>query len=256
LETTTFSDFDEIKNRALMGEMPEVWDILDKLIKEHPVLLNRAPTLHRLSMQAFEPVLVDGEAIHIHPLVCPPYNADFDGDQMAVHLPLSPDAIREARELMAAPRNILSPASGEPLSLPTQDPVYAYYYLTIEEPDGVGAGKAFRDMDEARRAHEEGVIGLHSPVKIRIEGRVINTTLGRAELNLAFPEEVREYQQVLDRRAIKRQVMKVYHTFGWQKAAEVLDNLKDLGFRYATQAGLTISLKDCLIPEQKKGIVL
>ena len=256
LETTTFSDFDEIKNRALMGEMPEVWDILDKLIKEHPVLLNRAPTLHRLSMQAFEPVLVDGEAIHIHPLVCPPYNADFDGDQMAVHLPLSPDAIREARELMAAPRNILSPASGEPLSLPTQDPVYAYYYLTIEEPDGVGAGKAFRDMDEARRAHEEGVIGLHSPVKIRIDGRVINTTLGRAELNLAFPEEVREYQQVLDRRAIKRQVMKVYHTFGWQKAAEVLDNLKDLGFRYATQAGLTISLKDCLIPEQKKGIVL
>jgi len=118
LETTTFSDFDEIKNRAMLGEMPEVWDILDKLIQQHPVLLNRAPTLHRLSMQAFEPVLVDGEAIHVHPLVCPPYNADFDGDQMAVHLPLSPEAIREARELMAAPRNILSPANGEPISLP------------------------------------------------------------------------------------------------------------------------------------------
>jgi len=256
LETTTFSDFDEIKNRAMMGEMPEVWDILDKLIKDHPVLLNRAPTLHRLSMQAFEPVLVDGEAIHIHPLVCPPYNADFDGDQMAVHLPLSPEAIREARELMAAPRNILNPSNGEPLSLPTQDPVYAYYYLTLEEAEGVGAGKAFRDIDEARRASEEGVVGLHSPVKIRMNGRLIETTLGRAELNLAFPEDVRDYGNVLDRRAIKRLVMKTYHDYGWERTAEVLDSLKDLGFKYATQAGLTISLKDCLIPEEKEDIVL
>jgi len=255
LETTTFSDFDEIKNRALMGEMPEVWDILDRLIKDHPVLLNRAPTLHRLSMQAFEPILVDGEAIHIHPLVCPPYNADFDGDQMAVHLPLSPEAIREARELMAAPRNILSPASGEPLSLPTQDPVYAYYYLTLEDAEGAGAGKAFRDIDEARRACEEGVLGLHSPVKIRIEGDIIELTLGRAELNLAFPDDVRDYKSVLDRRAIKRMVMMCYHRYGWAKAAEVLDNLKDLGFKYATQAGLTISLKDCLIPEEKEEII-
>ncbi|MGB2982895.1 MAG: DNA-directed RNA polymerase subunit beta' [Candidatus Bipolaricaulia bacterium] len=255
LETTTFSDFDEIKNRALVGEMPEVWDILDKLIKDHPVLLNRAPTLHRLSMQAFEPVLVDGEAIHIHPLVCSPYNADFDGDQMAVHLPLSPEAIREARELMAAPRNILSPASGEPLSLPSQDPVYAYYYLTLEETDGAGAGKAFRDIDEARRACEEGVLGLHSPVRIRVDGKLIETTLGRAELNLAFPEEIRDYGNVLDRRAIKRLVMQSYHKFGWERTAVVLDNLKDLGFKYATQAGLTISLKDCLIPEEKEEII-
>jgi len=256
LETTTFSDFDEIKNRALMGEMPEVWDILDRLIKDHPVLLNRAPTLHRLSMQAFEPILVDGEAIHIHPLVCPPYNADFDGDQMAVHLPLSPEAIREARELMAAPRNILSPASGEPLSLPTQDPVYAYYYLTLEDPEGPGAGKALRDIDEGRRACEEGVLGLHSPVRMRIDGKLVETTLGRAELNLAFPEDVRDYDAVLDRRAIKRMVMKCYHQHGWAKAAEVLDNLKDLGFKYATQAGLTISITDCLIPEEKGTIVL
>jgi DNA-directed RNA polymerase subunit beta' len=255
LETTTFSDFDEIKNRALMGEMPEVWDILDRLIKQHPVLLNRAPTLHRLSMQAFEPVLVDGEAIHIHPLVCPPYNADFDGDQMAVHLPLSPEAIREARELMAAPRNILSPSNGEPLSLPTQDPVYAYYYLTLVDEEGVGIGKAFRDIDEARRAHEEGVLGLHSPAKIRMNGKVVETTLGRAELNLSFPENVRDYSNVLDRRAIKRLVMRTFHEYGWERTAEVLDNLKDLGFRYATQAGLTISLKDCLIPEEKESIV-
>ncbi len=255
LETTTFSDFDEIKNRALMGEMPEVWDILDKLIKKHPVLLNRAPTLHRLSMQSFEPVLVDGEAIHIHPLICPPYNADFDGDQMAVHLPLSEEAIREARELMAAPRNILSPSDGEPISLPTQDPVYAYYFLTLEVEDGKGAGKAFRDIDEARKAYEEGILDLHSPIQIRIDGKRIETTLGRAELNRIFPESVRDYNRVMTRSAIRRVVRTCYHEFGWEKAAEVLDDLKDLGFKYATQAGLTISLKDCLIPEQKEDIV-
>jgi DNA-directed RNA polymerase subunit beta' len=255
LETTTFSDFDEIKNRALMGEMPEVWDILDRLIKEHPVLLNRAPTLHRLSMQAFEPVLVDGEAIHIHPFVCPPYNADFDGDQMAVHLPLSEEAIAEARGLMAAPRNILSPSNGEPISLPTQDPVYAYYYLTLEVEDGKGAGKAFRDIDEARRAFEEGVIELHSPIAIRIDGKRIETTLGRAELNLNLPEEIRDYGIVMDRRAIKHLVMECYHRFGWERASEVLDRLKELGFRYATQAGLTIALPDCLIPDEKEEII-
>ncbi|MDD5219313.1 MAG: DNA-directed RNA polymerase subunit beta' [Candidatus Bipolaricaulis sp.] len=255
LETTTFSDFDEIKNRALMGEMPEVWDILDKLIKQHPVLLNRAPTLHRLSMQAFEPILVDGEAIHIHPFVCPPYNADFDGDQMAVHLPLSPEAIAEARELMAAPRNILSPSSGEPLTLPTQDPIYAYYFLTLCDEEGKGAGKAFRDIEEARRAFETGFLALHSPVKIRIDGKVVETTLGRAELNLVLPAAIRDYTRVVDRRTVKRIIMQCSLEYGWQKAAEVLDELKELGFRYATYAGLTISLKDCLIPEEKGDIV-
>jgi len=255
LETTTFSDFDEIKNRALAGEMPEVWDILDKLIKDHPVLLNRQPTLHRLSMQAFEPVLVDGMAIHIHPLVCSPYNADFDGDQMSVHLPLSPEAIAEARELMAAPRNMISPSNGEPTSLPTQDPVYAYYYLTVEDPKGKGAGKAFRDLTEAHKAHEAGVIALHSPVKIRIDGRRVETTLGRAELNLAFPKEVRDFGRVMDRRAIKDLVMQCFHIFGWEETAGVLDRLKDLGFKYATKSGLTISIKDCLIPEEKEEII-
>jgi len=255
LETTTFSDFDEIKNRALRGEMPEVWDILEKLIGKHPVLLNRAPTLHRLSMQAFEPVLVDGEAIHIHPLVCPPYNADFDGDQMAVHLPLSEEAIEEARTLMAAPRNILSPASGEPLSLPTQDPVFAYYYLTLLDEEGKGSGKAFRDLDEARRAHEEGHLDLHSPVKIRLDGERVETTLGRAELNAVLPPEIQDYGRVMDRRAIRSLVMECYHRFGWARASALLDNLKDLGFRYATRAGLTISLPDCLIPEEKEEII-
>lgn len=255
LETTTFSDFDEIKNRAMAGEMPEVWDILDKLIKDHPVLLNRAPTLHRLSMQAFEPILVDGEAIHIHPLICPPYNADFDGDQMAVHLPLSEEAIKEARELMAAPRNILSPSDGEPISLPTQDPVYAYYYLTIEVKDGKGAGMAFCDINEARKANEEGILDVHSPIQIRIDGKRIATTLGRAELNRIFPEAIRDYGREMTRKAIRRVVRTCYHEFGWEKAADVLDDLKDLGFKYATQSGLTISLKDCLIPDEKEAVV-
>ncbi|MCK4236500.1 MAG: DNA-directed RNA polymerase subunit beta', partial [Candidatus Krumholzibacteria bacterium] len=255
LETTTFSDFDEIKNKAMRGEMPQVWDILENLIKDHPVLLNRAPTLHRLSMQAFEPVLVEGEAIHIHPLVCPPYNADFDGDQMAVHLPLAPASIAEARELMAAPRNILSPANGEPLSLPTQDPIFAYYYLTVVDTKGAGAGKCFRDILEAKRACEDGYLDIHSPVKIRIDGKIVETTLGRAELNLVIPPEIRDYNRLMDRRAIKRLIMQCYHRFGWERTAKVLDDLKDLGFRHATQAGLTISIKDCLIPPEKDEII-
>ncbi len=255
LESTTFSDFDEIKNKALRGEMPVVWDILEKLIKDHPVLLNRAPTLHRLSIQAFDPLLVDGDAIHIHPLVCAPYNADFDGDQMAVHLPLSPKAIAEARELMAAQRNIISPSHGEALTLPSQDPVFAYYDLTLLDPDGTGAGKAFRNIGEARRAYEEGFLDLHSPVKIRIDGEIIDTTLGRAEVNEVFPREIRDYDRVIERGAIKQLVMECYHRFGQEKMVEVLDDLKDLGFKRATLAGLTISIKDCLIPPEKGAIV-
>jgi DNA-directed RNA polymerase subunit beta' len=255
LESTTFSDFDEIKNKALLGGMPEVWDILEKLIKVHPVLLNRAPTLHRLSMQSFDPVLVDGDAIHLHPLMCTPYNADFDGDQMAVHLPLSPEAIAEARQLMAAPRNILSPAHGEPLSLPTQDPIYAYYYLTLLDEDALGAGKYFRNLDEAWRAKEEGVLDLHAPIKIRVGDEIIDTTLGRAQLNEIFPKEIRDYQRVMDRGAIKSIVKECHSRFGWERTSEVLDALKDLGFRYAMLSGLTISIKDCLIPEEKELII-
>lgn len=255
LESTTFSDFDEIKNKALRGEMPAVWDILEKLIKDYPVLLNRAPTLHRLSIQAFEPVLVDGEAIHIHPLVCTPYNADFDGDQMAVHLPISPKAIAEARELMAAQRNILSPSHGEALTIPSQDPVFAYYDLTLLDPDGKGAGKAFCNIGEARRACEEGFLDLQSPVKIRIDGKIIDTTLGRAELNAVFPSEIRDYDRVMERGVIKQLVMECYHRFGQEKMVEVLDALKELGFTRATLAGLTISIKDCLIPPEKGAIV-
>lgn len=255
LKNTAFSDFDDIKNKALLGEMPEVWDILEELVKEHPVLLNRQPTLHRMSIQSFEPLLVDGEAIHIHPLVCPPYNADFDGDQMSVHLPLSAEAISDARNIMAAPLNILSPSNGEPLTVPSQDPIFAFHYMTTVNPNGKGTGKYFKNMDEARRACEEEIIDLHSEITIKIDGQLIDSTLGRVELNLILPPEIRDYKRLYGRKEIKQLVMECYHLYGQESMAALLDDLKDLGFKHATQAGLTISLKDCLIPPEKEEIV-
>ena len=255
LENVSFSDYDEVKNRALAGELPEVWDILDVLIKEYPVLLNRAPTLHRLSIQAFEPVLVDGDAIQIHPHVCPPYNADFDGDQMAVHLPLSKEAVREAKELMLSAKNILSPAHGGPLAVPTQDQVYGFFYLTMLNPQGKGAGKAFRSVEEALKAYEHGVIELHSPVKIRIEGELIETSLGRALLNQAFPPDLRDYTLTFDSRITRRKVLECFLRYGWERTAELLDRVKELGFKYATLSGLTISIRDCEIPPEKWKLI-
>ena len=255
LETRLITNYDEIKNKALSGEMPEVWDILDRLIKEHPVLLNRAPTLHRLGIQAFEPVLVDGDAIQIHPLVCPPYNADFDGDQMAVHLPLSKEAIWESRELMLSSKNILSPAHGGPLTKPTQDLIFAYYYLTIEDPDGKGKGKAFSSVREAERAWEEGIIDLHAPVKIRVDGKLIETTLGRVKFNLLLPEDLRDYKKVFNAREVEQLIMECYHRHGLERTVKLLDDLKDLGFYFATKSGLTISITDCLIPPEKEEIL-
>lgn len=255
LENVPYSDYDEVKNKALAGELPEVWDILDQLIREYPVLLNRAPTLHRLSIQAFEPVLVDGDAIQIHPHVCPPYNADFDGDQMAVHLPLSKEAVREARELMLSAKNILSPAHGRPLALPTQEQVYGFYYLTLLDPDGKGAGKAFRSIDEALKAYEQGVIDLHAPVKIRIDGEIIATSLGRALLNQPLPPDLRDYDLVFDARRTRRKVEECYLRYGWERTAELLDRMKELGFRYATLSGLTVSIPDCEIPPEKWDLV-
>jgi len=255
LKEIAFSDYDDIKNKALLGEMPEVWDILEELIKDHPVLLNRQPTLHRMSIQAFEPLLVDGEAIHIHPFVCPPYNADFDGDQMSVHLPLTAEAVAEARNIMAAPLNILSPSNGEPLTVPSQDPIFACHYMTAINPDGKGTGKYFKNIDEARRAHEEGIIDLHSAIKIKLDGQLIDSTLGRVELNLILPPVIRDYKRQYGRKEIKQLIMKCYHLYGIEKVTTLLDALKDMGFKHATQAGLTISLKDCLIPPEKEEII-
>ena len=249
------SNYDEVKNKALSGEMPKVWDVLERLIKEHPVLLNRAPTLHRLGIQAFEPVLVDGEAIQIHPFVCPPYNADFDGDQMATHLPLSPEAIQETRERMLSARNILSPSSGVPLTLPTKDFVFALYYLTLENPEGRGKGKAFASMREAERAREVGVIEGHAPVKIRMEGKIIDTTLGRAQLNQLLPEDLRNYQKTYDAGDIEQTIMECYHRYGNDRTVELLDALKELALSAMTQSGLTISVTDALIPPEKSVVL-
>ncbi len=255
VEGLPFADYDEVKNRALAGELPEVWDALEKLVKEYPVLLNRAPTLHRLSIQAFEPVLVDGDAIQIHPHVCPPYNADFDGDQMAVHVPLSKEAVWEAKEIMIASKNIISPAHGRPLALPTQDQVYGFYYLTLLNPEGKGKGKAFRSIEEALKAWELGHLDLHAPVKLRVDGKILETTLGRALLNQVLPPDLRDYQLVWDSRRTRRKIEECFLRHGWAKTAEMLDQLKELGFRFATRSGLTISIPDCVIPPEKRDLV-
>ncbi|MCX7750474.1 MAG: DNA-directed RNA polymerase subunit beta' [Candidatus Bipolaricaulota bacterium] len=255
LENLPYADYDEIKNRALAGELPEVWDVLDDLIRQYPVLLNRAPTLHRLSIQAFQPVLVDGDAIQIHPHVCPPYNADFDGDQMAVHLPLGKEAVQEAWELMLSSRNTLSPAHGRPLALPTQDQVYGFYYLTLLDKDGKGNGKAFRSVEEALKAHDHGVVSLHAPIRILIDGKLVETTLGRAILNSALPPELRDYTLTFDVRQVRRKIEECHLRFGWERTAEVLDQLKSLGFKYATLSGLTIAVPDCAIPPEKEELV-
>jgi len=255
LENLPYSDYDEIKNNALGGELPEVWDTLDQLIREYPVLLNRAPTLHRLSIQAFQPVLVDGDAIQIHPHVCPAYNADFDGDQMAVHLPLGKEAVQEAWELMLSAKNTLSPAHGRPLALPTQDQVYGFYYLTILDPDAPGHGKAFRSLDEAAKACDHGVISLHAPIKVRLDEEIVETTLGRAILNQVLPPELRDYGLTFDVRQVRRKLEQCYLRYGWERAAAVLDELKALGFKYATLSGLTIAIPDCEIPPEKADLV-
>ncbi len=255
LGVSAISNFDEVKNKALSGEMPEVWDVLEQLVKEHPVLLNRAPTLHRLGIQGFEPILVDGEAIQIHPFVCRPYNADFDGDMMAVHLPLSKAAIQETRELMMSTKNILSPASGRPVSVPTQDAIFAYYYLSLCDPNGPGQGKCFASIEEATRAYEEKIIALHSPIKIRIDGKIVETTLGRALLNRAFPEDLRDYHREFDSNAIYGAIMECYFRHGLERTVRFLDDLKEIGFTFATRSGLTVAVRDCLIPSEKKTIL-
>lgn len=249
------SDFDEVKNKALKGEIPEIWNVLEELVKEHPVLLNRAPTLHRLGIQSFEPLLVDGDAIQIHPLVCPPYNADFDGDQMAVHLPLSQEAVEESREIMAATKNILSPANGEPLSIPTQDQIFAFYYLTIEDPDGKGAGKYFTGPPEAERAYQAEALDLHSPIKVKIDGKIYETTLGRVKLNSKLPKTLRDYSKTYDEGEIEETIMQCYREYGDERCVLLLDDLKELGFEYATSSGLTMSIKDCRIPPEKEEIL-
>ena len=236
-------------------QRPEVWDILEEIITDHPVLLNRAPTLHRLGIQAFEPVLVEGKAIRIHPLVCAAFNADFDGDQMAVHVPLGYEAQLESRVLMLAPNNILSPANGEPVATPSQDMVLGLYYLTKSRVGDKGEGKIFYDGRDVISAYEHGLISMHALVKVRIKGKLIETTMGRILFNEIVPEEMGYLNGELSKKHLAKIVGQVHSKIGTTRAMKFLDDLKVLGFEQATTAGLTISIDDVLVPTDKEAIV-
>src|SRR5512137_1221690 len=246
-----------IKSAKKMVERgrPEVWDALEHVIKEHPVMLNRAPTLHRLGIQSFEPMLVEGEAIKIHPLVCAAFNADFDGDQMAVHVPLSPEAQLEARLLMWAPYNVLSPANGSPVAAPSQDIVIGCYYLTREKPGQKGAGMVFADMDEVRAAYDADEVSLLARIKMRWAGEIIETTVGRVLFNEMLPAQLRFINQEMNKRELTRMVSQCYYLMGNSETVKLLDALKELGFRYATLAGISIGVDDLLIPANKGEII-
>lgn len=243
-----------IKSAKRMVERvnPQVWDVLEEVIKEHPVLLNRAPTLHRLGIQAFEPVLVEGRAIKIHPMVCTAYNADFDGDQMAVHVPLSAEAQAEARLLMLSAHNILNPKDGRPVAAPTQDMVLGAYYLTIEKEGAYGEGRYFRDPNEAIMAYETGRCELQAKIKVRYKGEMLETTIGRLIFNEVIPDELGYYNKLMDKKALAQLVDRCYRKLGYSKTAELLDGMKKLGYRYANQAGITIGIADITVPPKKK----
>src|SRR6478609_7782980 len=270
-----------IKQAKEMVEQQEavVWDILEDVIREHPVMLNRAPTLHRLGIQAFEPVLVEGKAIRIHPLVCTAFNADFDGDQMAVHIPLSPEAQIEASVLMLSSNNILSPAHGAPIAIPSQDIVLGCYYLTKAKSGATGEGRAFGNGDDVMLALEAGELETLSPIRLRYTGslqdltaarddqdvlhtevqevknKIINTTVGRVILNEQLPAGMPFVNGLLKKKGLQQLVQSCYLKFGLEKTVEMLDALKNLGFTYATRSGLSIGIDDLVIPEKKGSLV-
>jgi DNA-directed RNA polymerase subunit beta' len=234
---------------------PEVWEILENIIDGHPVLLNRAPTLHRLGIQAFQPVLVEGKAIRIHPMVCTAFNADFDGDQMAVHVPLSFDAQLEARVLMLSSHNILSPASGAPIVTPTQDQVLGCYYLTKSRTGDTGEGMTFASAAEVIIAHNYGKVGLHARIKVKMNGEYVETTTGRVLFNQIVPKEIGFINELLNKKRLVQIISAAFRRVGNLKTAEFLDQLKDLGFRYATAGGLSVSIDDVVIPKEKDEII-
>ncbi|GAW92101.1 DNA-directed RNA polymerase subunit beta' [Calderihabitans maritimus] len=235
----------------------EVWDVLEEVIKEHPVLLNRAPTLHRLGIQAFEPVLVEGRALQIHPLVCTAYNADFDGDQMAVHVPLSAEAQAEARLLMLSTHNILNPKDGRPVVTPTQDMVIGCYYLTVIKPGAKGEGKIFLNYEEAYLAYLHGAIDLQAKIKVRMNGELVETTVGRLIFNkeAPIPEELGFYNCEVNKKVLGEIVARCYRELGHATTAKMLDGIKRLGFSYATKAGITIGITDIDVPTNKQAIL-
>ena len=268
-----------IKNAKKMVEklQPEVWDVLEDVIKEHPVMLNRAPTLHRLGIQAFEPILVEGKAIKLHPLVCTAFNADFDGDQMAVHLPLSQEAQAECRFLLLSPNNLLKPSDGGPVAVPSQDMVLGIYYLTQERPGNPGEGKFFKSVNEAILAYENKVITLQSKIKVRCtrtlaDGRemtgIVESTLGRFLFNEILPQDLGfvdrsipgnelllEVDFLVGKKQLKQILEKVINTHGVTKTAEVLDDIKATGYKYSTRAAMTVSISDMTVPPQKPEMI-
>ena len=268
-----------IKNAKKMVEklQPEVWDVLEDVIKEHPVMLNRAPTLHRLGIQAFEPILVEGKAIKLHPLVCTAFNADFDGDQMAVHLPLSQEAQAECRFLLLSPNNLLKPSDGGPVAVPSQDMVLGIYYLTQERPGNPGEGKYFKSVNEAILAYENKVITLQSRIHVRCtrklaDGReltgTVESTLGRFLFNEILPQDLGyvdrsipgnelllEVDFLVGKKQLKQILEKVINTHGATKTAEVLDSIKAMGYKYSTRAAMTVSISDMTVPPQKPEMI-
>ena len=266
-----------IKSAKRMAERvrPEVWDILENVIKDRPVLLNRAPTLHRLGIQAFKPVLIEGSAIRVHPLVCTAFNADFDGDQMAVHVPLSKEAVTEAYQLMLSTKNMLSPSSGEPMVAPTLDIVLGCYYLTSSDDSAQGTGTTYGSLDEARLAFEMRLLNVRAPIKVRVpEGFIvkedastpvgeestegttfIETTAGRIMINNVIPEELGYWNFEMDKSALKDLASIAYSQLGNEEAAKLLDSIKDLGFHYASKSGTTIAISDIVLSEEKTAII-
>ena len=253
--------------RMVERARPEVWDVLEDVIKEHPVLLNRAPTLHRLGIQAFEPVLTEGRALKLHPLACTAYNADFDGDQMAIHLPLSAEAQTEARILMLAANHILAPKDGKPIIVPTQDMVLGSYYLTILRPGAKGEGKIVTGIAEALLAYQQHDLDLQAAIQCRIAGYgLVKTSLGRMIFNEILPEELRFYYHqdgeeqwslgiLMNKKQLGKLVANCYNHFGATKTAEVIDGVKNLGYHYACVAGMTVAISDVIVPPKKKIII-
>ena len=255
---------------------PEVWGILEEVIKDHPVMLNRAPTLHRLGIQAFEPVLVEGRALKLHPLVCTAFNADFDGDQMAVHVPLSPEAQAEARYLMLSVNNLLKPQDGKPVTVPTQDMILGSYYLTMEVSGEKGEGMYCKDEDEAMMAYQNGDLGLHAKIKVRmtkeIDGELktkpIETTVGRLIYNQGIPQDLGFVDRTNPENAFDLEInfpvmkknlgtiiAKCIDKHGLNVSAELLDYIKATGFKYSTKGAITVSVADVAVPEAKKKIL-
>ncbi len=243
--------------RVVEKERPEVWDILDDVIREHPVLLNRAPTLHRLGFQAFEPVLIEGKAIQLHPLVCVAFNADFDGDQMAVHVPLSVEAQMEARVLMMSTNNILSPAHGSPIIVPSQDIVLGCYYMSRERAFAKGEGKIFASLGELRQAYDAGVVDLQAKVKLRLNGKLYDTVVGRVLIYEVVPEGIafESMNRVFDKKSLASLIDACYRVGGQKKTVLLADRLRTLGFSFATTAGVSICMDDMRIPSKKAEIL-